>query len=62
MVDLSEDHLFGHGFDRSVCEGCPAKNGGMVDTCGKCGCPLRTLSAFSAPPASCIRLDQHEGQ
>jgi len=72
MPDLSESHLFGHGFDPDVCEGCPHKTtdaeGGLLgaladalgeDKCGLCGCPLSNLSAFQAPPESCIRLPQH---
>lgn len=59
-VDTSENHLWGHGFNRSACEGCPHNTGGKVPTCGLCGCPLFNLDKTNAPPESCIRLDQHE--
>lgn len=58
-IDTSENHLWGHGFDRETCEGCPHNTGGKVPTCGKCGCPLINLDATGAPPESCIRLDSH---
>ena len=61
-IDTSEDHLWGHGFDRSTCEGCPHNTGGKVPTCDLCGCPLFNLDKTGAPPESCIRLDAHEGQ
>jgi hypothetical protein len=59
-VDPSEDHLWGHGFDRDACEGCPNKKGGTPETCGLCGCPLFNLDKTGAPPEGCPRLDQHE--
>lgn len=60
MVDLGEDHEWGHGFDRRVCEGCPHKEeGGLMDKCGICGCPLGNLDREEAPPTSCPRLDDH---
>lgn len=59
-VDTSENHLWGHGFNRSACEGCPHNTGGKVPTCGLCGCPLFNLDKTNAPPESCIRLNQHE--
>ena len=76
MVDTSENHLFGHGFDRSACQSCPhlvdgATGGSILDRlanaiddqkCGLCGCPLKNLAATSAPPESCPRLDAHRGQ
>lgn len=58
-LDTSEDHLWGHGFDRSACKGCPHNTGGAMPTCDLCGCPLLNLDATDAPPESCIRLDQH---
>jgi hypothetical protein len=58
-IDTSEDHLWGHGFDRSVCEGCPHNTGGSVPTCDTCGCPLLNLDATDAPPESCVRLERH---
>jgi len=59
-VDTSEDHVWGHGFDRSVCEGCPHNTGGKVPTCDLCGCPLFNLDKTNAPPERCPRLDGHE--
>lgn len=61
-IDLGEDHLWGHGFDRSKCKGCPHRVGGKVPTCDTCGCPLFNLDKTGAPPESCIRLDEHEDQ
>lgn len=58
-VDTSEGHLWGHGFDRSVCEGCPHNTGGKVPTCDLCGCPLFNLDKTNAPPESCVRLENH---
>jgi hypothetical protein len=58
-LDTSEDHLWGHGFDREVCEGCPHKTGDSVERCGCCGCPLLSLDKTDAPPESCPRLDEH---
>lgn len=55
-----EGHEWGHGFDRDVCEGCPKKKGGAVETCGVCGCPLFNLNMTDAPPSKCPRLDGHE--
>jgi hypothetical protein len=59
-VDLSEDHLWGHGFDKGACYGgeaglpeCPHLQKGKVDTCGCCGCPITNLSMSGAPPESC---------
>ena len=73
MVDLSESHLWGHGFDSDVCQTCPhlvedGSGGGLLDRlanaidnqkCGLCGCPINNLEATKAPPESCPRLDQH---
>lgn len=60
---LSESHVFGNGFDSSVCEGCPHhETDGAVNTCGACGCPTNNMGPMSllkAPPESCPRLDQH---
>jgi hypothetical protein len=63
-LDVSADHEHGHGFDKSVCEGCPKLNSGTISSCGICGCPLTTLSLVKggSPPSECIRLDQHEGK
>ena len=61
-IDTSEDHLWGHGFDREACEGCPHNTGGKVPTCDCCGCPLFNLDKTGAPPASCPRLAAHEGK
>lgn len=67
-VDLSEDHLWGHGFDDRACYGdvpgvpaCPHLESGKIDTCGCCGCPITNLSMSGAPPESCPkeRLDIH---
>jgi hypothetical protein len=67
-VDLSEDHLWGHGFEKRACYGdavgvpeCPHLKSGKVDTCGRCGCPITNLSMAGAPPASCPdeRLEMH---
>lgn len=62
--------LRGHGFEPSVCEGCPLQKqkgvkGVTVGTCGICGCPTRRkllLDKFQSPPEGCIRLDQHARQ
>lgn len=66
MVDVSESHLRGHGFDPKVCEGCPEHQTEKVgNPCGQCGCPTTSVSPMnflSAPPESCLRLDQHEGK
>ena len=59
-IDPGEDHLWGHGFDRDACAGCPHRKGGTVPTCGLCGCPLFNLDKTGAPPASCPKLDDHE--
>lgn len=59
-IDPSQDHLWGHGFDRSACEGCPHNTGGKVPTCDLCGCPLFNLDKTGAPPADCPRLTRHE--
>lgn len=58
-LDTSESHEWGHGFDRSVCDGCPHRKGGKLPTCGLCGCPLFNLDKTDAPPSSCPRLDAH---
>jgi hypothetical protein len=59
-VDPSADHEWGHGFDRSACEGCPHRQGGKVPTCGLCGCPLFNLDKTEAPPSECPKLGDHE--
>lgn len=59
-IDTSESHLWGHGFGREVCEGCPHNTGGRTPTCDTCGCPLVNLDLAGAPPESCVRLDRHE--
>jgi len=61
-IDTSEPHEWGHGFDRSACQGCPHNTGGKVPTCDLCGCPLFNLDKTGAPPSSCPKLDAHEGQ
>lgn len=66
-VDPSAEHVEqGFGFDPDVCEGCPHR---MDDVrgmpCDLCGCPTVSgllLDMTGAPPADCIRLDQHEGR
>lgn len=62
-IDLDAEHMRGHGFEPSVCEGCPKR---LDNTRGKpcdfCGCPTvpgLLLDRLQAPPAQCIRLDQH---
>lgn len=62
MVDFSVDHLHGHGFDPSVCADCPKKEGGVVNTCGLCGCPVgrgMPMDVRDAPPENCVRLEAH---
>lgn len=65
-VDFSEEHLWGHGFDKRAFYGdattpeCPHLKSGKVDTCGCCGCPITNLDLSGAPPESCPRLDMHE--
>jgi hypothetical protein len=67
-IDVSEDHLWGHGFDSDTCYGdgngytskCPHLKEGGVDSCGCCGCPIFNLDKADAPPESCPRLDGHE--
>jgi len=61
-IDTSEPHEWGHGFDRSACQGCPHNTGGKVPTCDLCGCPLFNLDKTGAPPSSCPKLDAHKGQ
>lgn len=62
MVDFSVDHLNGHGFDPSVCADCPKKEGGVVSTCGLCGCPVgrgMPMDLKNSPPENCVRLEEH---
>lgn len=63
-LDTNEDHLYGHGFDPDVCQGCPKKEGGTIESCGICGCPLFSLNRVKggSPPTDCPRTDQHEGK
>ena len=61
-VDPTESHEYGHGFDRSACEGCEHKKEGTPETCGICGCPLFNLDKTSSPPSGCPKLDEHEGK
>lgn len=61
MVDFSEEHKYGHGFDPEVCQSCPELDrSGMMDSCGLCGCPINgPMNLKDAPPESCVRLDDH---
>lgn len=63
-IDFDEPHLWGHGFDPGVCEGCPAHetDGPGPNTCGQCGCPTSAMAPMNladAPPESCLRLPEH---
>lgn len=64
MVDLEADHLRGHGFDPAVCGGCPNRRDDVRGSpCELCGCPTMPglfLDRLDAPPADCIRLDEHK--
>lgn len=63
MVDRTEDHLDGHGFDPDVCVGCENRDTSHADRpCTLCGCPtvaFGPMDLSDAPPESCIRLDGH---
>lgn len=60
MPDFSEPHVWGNGFNRSVCETCPHReSNGITEVCGLCGCPLATMNLANAPPESCPRLREH---
>jgi hypothetical protein len=56
----------GHGFDPSVCEGCPKR---QTDTkgspCSICGCPTEAgllMDRLGMPPAECPRVEQHKDE
>lgn len=64
LADFSADHMpTGFGFDPSVCEGCQYRDEGTIGRpCTLCGCPTMEslfLDMAQAPPADCVRLEQH---
>lgn len=63
MIDTTEEHLHGHGFDPAACGGGEYRDTSQPDKpCTLCGCPTTPLAPMDlgdAPPASCARLDEH---
>lgn len=64
MVDPTEPHAWGNGFDREVCRGCPHEGRvlkGVTEGCTICGCPFATISTIGggSPPEACPRLAEH---
>lgn len=63
MVDFDEPHDFGNGFDPEVCQNCEHHDtGGVVNTCGLCGCPTgrgMPMDVLGAPPESCPYTREH---